>query len=65
MLLAPSVGGSNVVLRLLASAITKASCGRSLAAFHLDKFCDLFAMVAYEIAPPNPVSLCLVVDTRG
>jgi hypothetical protein len=23
----------------------------ALAAFHLDKFCDLFAMVAYAIAP--------------
>jgi hypothetical protein len=36
----------------LASTIAAASRGRSLRfAFHLDKFCDLFAMVAYEIAP--------------
>ena len=47
-----SFATSKVALRLLASTIAAASRGRSLRfAFHLDKFCDLFAMVAYEIAP--------------
>jgi hypothetical protein len=39
----------------------------ALAAFHLDEFGDLLAVVAYEIAShrlANPVSPCLVVDTR-
>jgi hypothetical protein len=48
-----SLATSNVALRLLASAHSgeELRLVAALAAFHLDKFCDLFAMVAYEIAP--------------
>jgi hypothetical protein len=48
-----SLTTSNVALRLLASAHSGGELRlvAALAAFHLDKFCDLFAMVAYEIAP--------------
>jgi hypothetical protein len=48
-----SFATSRVALRLLGQR----HCGgqlrpvAALAAFRLDKFCDLFAMVAYEIAP--------------